>query len=227
MKLLRALLLTFSATLASFAFGQYSPAVPQYDYQQYPQQDPSGVFYPYSYPYAYNGLLSKTRPIDLSTVDGNGWTVNGYPAVTQTVLSAQWDLPTSFANWISATPNASTYGLAPGLYVYRLDFFVPRCSVAHQLFIAGNYGGDNRVKISIQANYRQPIASCVGFGTCANSRAPPRPFNVALHTRTNWPAHYRSIVVEVENAGMKPSPSGLFVNAQVSSTCPPQYSFWQ
>ncbi len=155
--------------------------------------------------------LGESNTLDLGTGSSNNWTVNGAPAVIQTALHPAWNLNPGAAKWVSTVANGSTGSVPGGTYEYRLTFVVPSCTIDQTVTLKGNYGGDDDVQVFLSnASGTTPLSSCSG-GWCFNTRNPPPPFTANVGPGTH------TLVFKVSNSG--PSPSGLFVNAQLTGAC--------
>ena len=152
--------------------------------------------------------LGGTSTLDLSTISANPWSVNGSPAVFLSAIHPLWDINPGPAQWVSTVASGGTGYVAPGLYVYKLQFVVPKCAIEQRVSITGNYGGDDDVSISLDSN---PPSQCSG-GYCFNAA------HHSLPTFGPWlvtPGTH-TLIVNVQNSG---GPSGMFVNAKLTTTC--------
>ena len=161
--------------------------------------------------------LGGTNSLDLSTIGSNNWTVNGSPVAFLTTINSWWNLPTGSANWVSTIATGGTGNIAasPPPYEYKLKFVVPACAIEQKVTLAGNYGGDDDVPgvflDNITTSTSSLLTSCSG-GWCFNStnNSNPRTFTTTVPPGTYY------LRVEIKNGG---GPSGMFVNAKLTSTC--------
>lgn len=150
--------------------------------------------------------LDGANSLDLSTVSGNDWTVNGNPVAYPTSIHSAWNLNTGTAKWVSTILSGSTGNIAEGDYEYRLKFVIPNCTINQEVMLSGNLGGDDDVKIFLDNNQ---LSQCSG-GWCFNTNNPPPAFSTAVTPGT----HY--LIVKVHNSS---GPSGMFVNAKLTGKC--------
>ncbi|HET6975413.1 MAG TPA: hypothetical protein VFI24_03760 [Pyrinomonadaceae bacterium] len=159
--------------------------------------------------------LGGSNSLDLSTISSNAWTVNGNPVAFLTSINGFWNLPTGPAKWVSTVGTGGTGGIAAGAYEYKLRFVVPACTIEQRVTLAGNYGGDDDVPgvflDNITTSTSTQVASCSG-GWCFNStnNSNPRTFS------TSVPPGTYDLRVKIQNGG---GPSGMFINAKLTSTC--------
>ena len=153
--------------------------------------------------------LGGSNSLDLSTIISNSWTVNGTPAAFLANIHPLWDLPTGGASWVSTIAAGGTGNVASGSYEYKLRFVVPACTIEQRVTLNGKYGGDDDVTGVFLDN--TTLASCSG-GWCFNvaNNSNPRTFS------TNVAPGSHTLRVIVLNSG---GPSGMFVNAKLTSTC--------
>lgn len=158
--------------------------------------------------------LRGTNLLDLSTIATVPWTVaagaaSPIPAVVVPTPNPYWNLPTSGAQWVSASTAGASW-LPGGTYVYRLQFYVPRCTIPQTVRLTGVAGADDDFNLYIDSN-PTPVSSCSG-GWCFNTSNPTPPFTVngigpGLHTLT----------MSVVNGSA--GPTGMFVSAVLEGTC--------
>jgi hypothetical protein len=155
--------------------------------------------------------LGGSNSLDLSTVPGNKWVLNGQPVIFPTMLDLGWTLSPRPANWVSK----STDSLPIGIYDYKLQFVVPPCIIDQKVILSGNYGGDNNVQVYLD----DTLLSQCKSGKCFSSVNPPP----AIRNVTVVPGTH-VLTVKVENLpyvplDRTPSPSGMFINAKLVSYC--------
>lgn len=150
--------------------------------------------------------LEGSNTLDLSTIQGNDWTVNGNPVSFLTSPSTAWNIVTGGAKWVSYNSSGATGG-APGEYLYKLKFFVPNCAISQEIMLTGTLGADNNVTVLLDNN---PVSTCTGsYCFKAGSTAPP-PINTAV-----GPGQHE-LIVKVKNES---GPTGMFINAKLVSKC--------
>lgn len=153
--------------------------------------------------------LGESNTLNLSTITGNPWTINGNPAV-QTAVHPAWTNNPGPAKWFSTTATGNAV-IPNGSFVYQLPFTVPNCTIDQRAILSGNMGGDNDITIRLDNPNGPVIAQCTG-GWCFNStRNQAIPFSVAV-----GPGNHQ-LYVTVVNAGA--GPSGMFVNAILTAKC--------
>jgi hypothetical protein len=165
--------------------------------------------------------LGGTNTLDLSTVNSNRWTVsNGAPAVFQAAVHPLWNLNPGPAAWVSAVAGGGTGGVPTGVFEYRLDFFVPTCTIGQEVTLTGNYGGDDDVDVFLDdatgpavAQNQFFLSQCTG-GWCFNT--PKKSLSAQSFTRSVGPGAH-TLIVKVTNHGG--GPSGMFVNAALNAAC--------
>jgi hypothetical protein len=152
--------------------------------------------------------LGGVSSLDLRTVPGNPWTVNGNPVAFPTPINTGWTLDPGTAQWVSTNINGSANSVPPGTYEYRLEFNVPFCTIDQEITLSGYMGGDNDVYIYLD-NYGNLLTSCTN-NECFKASSGPINFSApiapGLHT----------LIVRVFNQG---GPSGMFVNATLTGKC--------
>ena len=159
--------------------------------------------------------LGGTNSLDLSTISSNAWTVNGNAVAFLTTVHPLWNLTTGSAKWVSTVATGGTGNVAAGFYEYKLQFVVPACAIEQRVTLAGNYGGDDDAGVfldNVTTSTSSLIASC-GGGWCFNNtnNSNPRSF-----TPITVPPGAYYLRVKINNSG---GPSGMFVNAKLTSTC--------
>lgn len=150
--------------------------------------------------------LNGTNTLDLSTVAGNNWTVNGNPVAFVNPVNGLWNLDTQSVKWVSTTVNGSIGSVPVGDFEYRLSFSVPDCTIGQEVALSGFSGGDDGMEIFLD-NIK--LAQCI-TGWCFNTQKPLTTFTSSITPGTH------NLVVKVHNSG---GPSGMFVNAKLTSRC--------
>lgn len=155
--------------------------------------------------------LGGSNTLDLSTVAGNPWTVNGSAAPIQATFHPAWNNNPGPAKWVSTTATGGNGGVAGGTYVYQIRFTVPNCTIDQRVTLAGNMGGDDTIAIRLNTTTGSPLAQCTS-GYCFHTpNNPAIPFSVAV-----GPGNH-TLFVTVVNGSL--GPSGMFVNATLSAKC--------
>ena len=155
--------------------------------------------------------LGGTSSLDLSTISSNQWIVNGSPAVFLNTIDPAWNINPGPAQWVSTTASGGTSSISAGPYVYQLRFMVPKCTIEQRVTLTGNYGGDNNVSVFLDNN-STPLSQCTG-NYCFN--IPHHPSAPTFNTLVSAGVVH-TLVVKVQN---NEGPSGMFVNAKLTSTC--------
>jgi hypothetical protein len=153
--------------------------------------------------------LGGTNTLDLSTIPSNNWTVNGSAVAFLGPINGLWNINPGPAKWVSTAPNGGTGAVATGTYDYKLNFVVPNCAIEQRVTLSGNYGGDDDVYVYVDNVLK---ASCIG-GWCFNAQH--RTLSTLTPAGVGPGPH--TLMIRVKNSG--PSPSGMFVNAQLSGAC--------
>ena len=157
--------------------------------------------------------LGGQNKLDLSTIPGNPWRVNGQPAVAVTTPNAAWSTNTGGAKWIST--NAAATGGNNTTYHYTLQFKVEKCTIPQTIVFKGlSAAGDNYMKIWLTGPSGGGPVQCTALGgycfTAANQ----------LNTFAAWPVTVApglyTLNVDVTNIS---GPTGMFVKAEVEGQC--------
>ncbi|MES2672538.1 MAG: hypothetical protein V4673_19245 [Pseudomonadota bacterium] len=156
--------------------------------------------------------LGGQNKLDLSTIPGNPWLVNGQPAVAVTQPNAAWAPPGS-AKWVSI--NAAAHGGNNTTHHYTLQFKVEKCTIPQTIVFKGlSAAGDNYLKISLTGPSGGSAQCTMAGGYCF--RAPYLLNNFA----TSWPGittpGLYTLNVDVTNIS---GPTGMFVNAVLEGQC--------
>lgn len=154
--------------------------------------------------------LGGTNSLDLSTISSNNWTVNNNPVVFLTPIHQLWNINPGPAKWVSTVPSGGTGSINAGTYDYKLRFVVPACAIKQSVTLSGNYGGDDDVYVYLD-NTTNLISKCTQ-GWCFNTQNQPQPFSNYVVTPGS-----HTLIVRVINSG--PSPSGMFINANLTALC--------
>ena len=155
--------------------------------------------------------LGGQSKLDLSTIPGNPWLVNGLPAAAVASPNAAWASPGS-AQWISI--NAAANGGANTTYRYTLKFKVEKCTIPQTIVLKGlAAAADNTIKVYLTGpSSGGPVSCTVAGGYC---------FTAAnqLSNFAAWPVVAPGIYtlnVDVNNIS---GPTGMFINAVVEGQC--------
>lgn len=206
----------FAAVLGLFA-GLAMTAAPQVQAQEEVQAPPRVIGVPPSPDQKIPTLgccrcLGGQNKLDLSTIPGNPWKVNGVPAAIIASPNPAWSTNTGGAKWIG--PNAAGSGGNNTTYRYTLQFKVEKCTIPQTITFKGNSAaGDNYIKVSLSGPSIGGPAQCnVPGGYC---------FTAAnqLNNFAAWPVTAPGLYtlnVDVTNIS---GPTGMFVNAAVEGQC--------
>jgi hypothetical protein len=154
--------------------------------------------------------LGGTNSLNLSTIAGNNWRVAGSPAAFITTPHSAWNLPTSGASWVSTVASGASTNLPISTLDYELKFKVQNCTIPQTVTLTGKVGGDDDIAVYLDNTSGTALSSCTG-GWCFNTSNPPP----AISTTVG--AGWHKLIVRVNNGGV--SPSGMFVNAKLTSNC--------
>lgn len=163
--------------------------------------------------------LGGTNTLNLSTISSNRWTVNnGNPVAFLTATHPAWNINPGPAQWVSTTAGGGTGGIPAGTYEYKLDFFVPECTIRQDVTLTGNVSGDDTFDAFLDnstgvANASNPLflAAC-SAGWCFNT--PKQSLQTFTHNNIGPGPH--TLIVRIKNSG---GPSGMFVNATLTGAC--------
>lgn len=154
--------------------------------------------------------LGGTNTLDLSTLPSNAWTVNnGAPVAFLSTIHPFWDINPGAANWVSTAANGGTGSIPAGTFEYRLDFFVPECTIGQTVTLTGNVGGDDEFDAYLD-NAAGLLGQC-HTGWCFNKGK----VQLQSFTKTVGSGNH-TLIVRVGNSG---GPSGMFVNATLTGEC--------
>ena len=156
--------------------------------------------------------LGGQNKLDLSTVPGNPWMVNGVPTAIIASPHPAWSTNTGGAKWVG--PNAASAGGDNTTYLYTLQFKVEKCTIPQTITFKGlSAAGDNYIKVSLSGPSIGGPAQCnVPGGYC---------FTAAnqLNNFAAWPVTAPGLYtlnVDVTNIS---GPTGMFINAAVEGQC--------
>lgn len=157
--------------------------------------------------------LGEKNKLDLSTIAGNPWRVNGVPAVMVTSPNPAWSTNTGGAKWIST--NAAANGGTNTTYRYTLQFKVEKCTIPQTIVFKGlAAAADNFIKVSLTGPSSGGPVQCNAAGgycfTAANQLN-----NFATWPVTVAPGLY-TLNVDVTNIS---GPTGMFINAVLEGQC--------
>jgi hypothetical protein len=198
--------------IASFAFAILISGMSSVMAQRSPSPDPIGIAVQTGTPtLGCCKCLGGANSSDLSTISSNSWMVKNSPAVIQASPHSAWNLNTGGAKWLSLVANGSSSNIPAGPYDYKLTFVVPDCTIDQQVTLKGSYGGDDDVQVFLDNTAGAPLSACSG-GWCFNTKNTPTPF-----VKSGIIPGTHILIVRVTNSSA--SPSGMFVNAQLTSAC--------
>jgi hypothetical protein len=156
--------------------------------------------------------LGGENKLDLSTVPGVPWRVNGQPVVPVSPVNAAWSTNTHGANWVSL--NAAGSGGNGATSHYTLQFRVEKCTIPQSIVLKGiAAAGDNFVKVYLTGPVGGGPVACTAAGgycfTAANQ----------LNNFAAWPLTAPGVYtlnVDVNNIS---GPTGMFLNAVLEGRC--------
>lgn len=156
--------------------------------------------------------LGGENKLDLSTVPGNPWRVNGQPAVPVSPVNAAWSTNTHGARWVSL--NAAGSGGNGTTSHYTLQFRVEKCTIPQSIVLKGiAAAGDNYEKVYLTGPVGGGPVACTAAGgycfTAANQ----------LNNFAAWPVTLPGVYtlnVDVSNIS---GPTGMFLNAVLEGRC--------
>lgn len=156
--------------------------------------------------------LGKQNTLDLSTIAGNPWLVNGQPVAVVTAPNPAW-APAGPAKWVSI--NAAANGGNNTTYHYTLQFKVEKCTIPQTIVFKGiSAAADNYIKVWLTGPSGGGPAQCtVAGGYCFTSLN--KLVNFAAWPVTVAPGLY-TLNVDVTNIS---GPTGMFMNAVVEGQC--------
>lgn len=213
MSIRRAAFVAAGGLIAGFA----ASAAPQAQAQEAMQAQPRAIGVPLSPDKKIPTLgccrcLGGQNKLDLSTIPGNPWLVNGQPAVAVTQPNAAW-APAGSAKWVSI--NAAANGGNNTTYHYTLQFKVEKCTIPQTIVFKGlSAAGDNYIKIWLTGpSVGGPVQCSAPGGYCFT------PSN-QLNNFAAWPVTVApglyTLNVDVTNIS---GPTGMFVNAVLEAQC--------
>ncbi|MGN6154074.1 MAG: hypothetical protein ACTHOH_19050 [Lysobacteraceae bacterium] len=156
--------------------------------------------------------LGRENTLDLSTVPGVPWRVNGQPVVAVSPVNAAWANLTNGARWVSS--NATGSGGNGATYHYTLQFRVEACTIPQAIVLKGlAVAGDNDEKVFLTGPVGGgPVACTAAGGYCFTNGN--RRINFA-----NWPLTQPGVYtlhVDVDNIS---GPTGMFLSAVLEGRC--------
>ena len=156
--------------------------------------------------------LGGENKLDLSTVPGVPWRVNGQPVVAVSPVNAAWANLTNGAKWVSL--NAAGSGGNGATSHYTLQFRVEKCTIPQSIVLKGlAAAGDNYIKVSLTGPVGGGPAACtVAGGYCFTNGN--RLVNFAAWPLTQ-PGVY-TLNVDVDNIS---GPTGMFLSAVLEGRC--------
>lgn len=208
-----------AALVAVFGFvaGLGATAAPQAQAQEAMQASPRAIAVPPSPDQRIPTLgccqcLGKQNTLDLSTIAGNPWLVNGQPVVDVAAPNPAW-APAGPAKWVSI--NAAANGGNNTTYHYTLQFKVEKCTIPQTIVFKGvSAAADNYIKVWLTGPSGGGPVQCTAAGgycfTVANKLV-----NFAAWPVTVAPGLY-TLNVDVTNIS---GPTGMFMNAVLEGQC--------
>lgn len=156
--------------------------------------------------------LGKQNTLDLSTIAGNPWLVNGQPVAVVTAPNAAW-APAAPAKWVSS--NAAATGGNNTTYHYALQFKVEKCTIPQTIVFKGvSAAADNYIKVWLTGpSGGGPVQCTVAGGYCFTPSN--KLVNFAAWPVTVAPGLY-TLNVDVTNIS---GPTGMFMNAVLEGQC--------
>lgn len=156
--------------------------------------------------------LGGENKLDLSTVAGVPWRVNGQPVVPVSSVNAAWATLTNGAKWVSL--NAAGSGGNGTTSHYTLQFRVEKCTIPQSIVLKGLVAaGDNYEKVYLTGPVGGgPVACTVAGGYCFTNGN--RLINFAAWPLT-LPGVY-TLNVDVTNIS---GPTGMVLSAVLEGRC--------
>lgn len=156
--------------------------------------------------------LGGENTLDLGTVPGNPWRVNGQPAVPVASPNVAWSTQTHGARWVSLTTGAN--GGSNTNDHYTLQFRVEKCTIPQSIVLKGvAAAGDNFVKVYLTGPVGAgPVQCTVAGGYCFTA-------SNQLNNFAAWPVTAPGVYtlnVDVRNLG---GPTGMFISAVLEGRC--------
>ena len=163
--------------------------------------------------------LGGENKLDLSTIPGNHWRVNGQPAVVVAPTNVAWSMNTGGANWVSI--DAAGSGAANTTYRYTLQFNVRKCTIPQTIVLKGlSVAADNRYNVYLTGPNSSASASPIV--PCPTAAAATGHCFTAANQLNNFaawsiasPGVY-TLNVDVTNIS---GPSAMFIKAVLEGQC--------
>jgi hypothetical protein len=161
--------------------------------------------------------LGGNNTLNLSTIPGNPWQVNGVPAAVVASPNPAWSTNTSGAKWISI--NAAANGGPNTTYRYTLRFKVEKCTIPQTIVLKG---------LAVAADNRYSVSLTGPSGTSPSVLCPAAPASTGhcftavsgqLNNFAAWPvveSGVHTLNVDVTNIS---GPTGMFINAVAEGQC--------
>lgn len=156
--------------------------------------------------------LGGENTLDLSTIPGNPWRVNGQPVVAVSPVNAAWTTLTNGAKWVSL--NVAGSGGNGTTYHYTLQFRVEKCTIPQSIVLKGlAAGGDNYEKVYLTGPVGAgPVACTAAGGYCFTN-------GNRLVNFANWPLTKPGVyTLNVDVANIS-GPTGMFLSAVLEGRC--------
>ncbi len=159
--------------------------------------------------------LGGENKLDLSTIPGNPWRVNGQPAAVVASPNAAWSTNTGGAKWVSI--DAAGNGAANTTYRYTLQFKVQKCAIPQTIVLKGlSVAADNRYNVYLTGPSASPVVPCpaaaAATGHCFTA-------GNQLNNFAAWSistAGVYTLNVDVTNIS---GPSAMFLKAMLEGQC--------
>lgn len=158
--------------------------------------------------------LGGQNKLDLGTIPGNPWLVNGQPAVAVTSPHPAWSTQTGGVQWIA--PNVSGTGGVNQQNRYILRFRIANCTIPQTIVFKGQASAaDNFLKITLIA----PNNAVVGTAQCVSATG--HCFNTTnqLNNFAAWSLTQQGVYTLQVDANNISGPTGMFIKAMVEGQC--------
>jgi hypothetical protein len=187
-----------------------------------PQSSPIAVPKPYPQKIPTLGCcncLGGENKLDLSTIPGNLWRVNGQPAAVVASPNPAWSTSTGGAKWISI--DTAGNGAANTTYRYTLQFNVQKCTIPQTIVLKGlSIAADNRYSVYLtgpnSTASASPVVPCpAAAAATGHCFTPAGQLNNFAAWSITAPGVY-TLNVDVANIS---GPSAMFLKAVLEGQC--------